>query len=81
MKDLIVIGGGLVGSEVAFQAAERGLRIYLYEMRPFTATGAHLAPNLAELVCSNSLGSDLPDRASGVLKAKLRPIGSILRAG
>jgi methylenetetrahydrofolate--tRNA-(uracil-5-)-methyltransferase len=47
-------------------------------MRPFTATGAHLTPNLGELVCSNSLGSDLPDRASGVLKAELRRLGSML---
>lgn len=78
MKDLIIIGGGLAGSEAAWQAAERGIQVYLYEMRPFTATGAHLTPNLAELVCSNSLGSDLPDRASGVLKAELRRLGSIL---
>ena len=47
-------------------------------MRPSTATGAHLTSNLAELVCSNSLGSDLPDRASGVLKAELRRLGSML---
>ena len=47
-------------------------------MRPFTVTGAHLPANLAELVCSNSLGFDLPSRASGVLKAELRRLGSIL---
>jgi len=78
MKDLIIIGGGLAGSEAAWQAAERGIQVYLYEMRPSTATGAHLTPNLAELVCSNSLGSDLADRASGVLKAELRRLGSML---
>ena len=78
MKDLIIIGGGLAGSEAAWQAAERGVQVYLYEMRPFTATGAHLTPNLGELVCSNSLGSDLPDRASGVLKAELCRLGSML---
>ncbi len=78
MKDLIIIGGGLAGSEAAWQAAERGVQVHLYEMRPFTATGAHLTGNLAELVCSNSLGSDLPDRASGVLKAELRRLGSTL---
>ncbi len=78
MKDLIIIGGGLAGSEAAWQAAERGVQVYLYEMRPFTATGAHLTPNLGELVCSNSLGSDLSDRASGVLKAELRRLGSML---
>ena len=78
MKNLIIIGGGLAGSEAAWQAAERGIQVYLYEMRPFTATGAHLTPNLGELVCSNSLGSDLPDRASGVLKSELRRLGSML---
>ena len=78
MKDLIIIGGGLAGSEAAWQAAERGIQVYLYEMRPFTATGAHLTSNLAKLVCSNSLGSDLPDRASSVLKAELRRLGSML---
>ncbi len=78
MKDLTIIGGGLAGSEAAWQAAERGIQVYLYEMRPFTPTGAHLTDNLGELVCSNSLGSDLPDRASGVLKAELRRLGSVL---
>ena len=78
MKDLTIVGGGLAGSEAAWQAAERGIQVYLYEMRPFTATGAHLTSNLGELVCSNSLGSDLPDRASGVLKAELRRLGSML---
>ena len=78
MKDLTIIGGGLAGSEAAWQAAERGIQVYLYEMRPSTPTGAHLTANLGELVCSNSLGSDLPDRASGVLKAELRRMGSML---
>jgi methylenetetrahydrofolate--tRNA-(uracil-5-)-methyltransferase len=76
--DLIVVGGGLAGSEAAWQAAERGLRVDLYEMRPDLQTGAHLTGSLAELVCSNSLGSDLPDRAAGVLKAELRRLGSRL---
>ena len=78
MYDLIVIGGGLAGSEAAFQAAERGLKVRLYEMRPRVATGAHQSQDLAELVCSNSLGSNLPDRASGVLKNELRMLGSML---
>jgi methylenetetrahydrofolate--tRNA-(uracil-5-)-methyltransferase len=78
MRDLIIIGGGLAGSEAAWQAAERGIQVYLYEMRPITQTGAHLTANLGELVCSNSLGSDLSDRASGVLKAELRRLGSML---
>ena len=78
MTDLIVIGGGLAGSEAAWQAAQRGLRVRLYEMRPSLQTGAHQTPDLAELVCSNSLGSNLPDRASGVLKNELRLLGSML---
>jgi methylenetetrahydrofolate--tRNA-(uracil-5-)-methyltransferase len=76
--DLFVVGGGLAGSEAAWQAAERGLRVDLYEMRPDLQTGAHLTGSLAELVCSNSLGSDLPDRAAGVLKTELRRLGSRL---
>ena len=78
MTDLIVIGGGLAGSEAAFQAAQRGLRVQLYEMRPTVPTGAHQTHDLAELVCSNSLGSNLPDRASGLLKNELRVLGSML---
>ncbi|HJR80977.1 MAG TPA: methylenetetrahydrofolate--tRNA-(uracil(54)-C(5))-methyltransferase (FADH(2)-oxidizing) TrmFO [Anaerolineales bacterium] len=78
MTDLLVIGGGLAGSEAAYQAAERGLNVRLYEMRPALQTGAHQTHDLAELVCSNSLGSNLPDRASGVLKNELRLLGSML---
>ncbi len=78
MTDLIVIGGGLAGSEAAYQAAQRGLRVRLYEMRPALQTGAHQTEDLAELVCSNSLGSNLPDRASGVLKNEVRLLGSML---
>ncbi|MEX1143511.1 MAG: methylenetetrahydrofolate--tRNA-(uracil(54)-C(5))-methyltransferase (FADH(2)-oxidizing) TrmFO [Anaerolineales bacterium] len=76
--DLTVVGGGLAGSEAAWQAAERGLRVTLYEMRPNLQTGAHVTSYLAELVCSNSLGSNLPDRASGLLKNELRRMGSLL---
>jgi methylenetetrahydrofolate--tRNA-(uracil-5-)-methyltransferase len=75
---LKVIGGGLAGSEAAWQAAERGIDVELYEMRPDQKTGAHRTGNLAELVCSNSLGSNLPDRASGLLKAELRLLNSML---
>ncbi len=78
MTDLIVIGGGLAGSEAAWQAAERGLNVRLYEMRPLLQTGAHQTHALAELVCSNSLGSNLPDRASGLLKNEARLLGSML---
>jgi methylenetetrahydrofolate--tRNA-(uracil-5-)-methyltransferase len=78
MTDLIVIGGGLAGSEAAFQAAQRGLKVRLYEMRPSLQTGAHQTQDLAELVCSNSLGSNLADRASGLLKNEMRLLGSML---
>jgi methylenetetrahydrofolate--tRNA-(uracil-5-)-methyltransferase len=78
MPDLIVIGGGLAGSEAAWQAAQLGVNVTLYEMRPTRQTGAHVSAYLAELVCSNSLGSDLADRASGLLKRELRRLGSLL---
>jgi methylenetetrahydrofolate--tRNA-(uracil-5-)-methyltransferase len=78
MTNLIVIGGGLAGSEAAYQAAQRGLKVKLYEMRPSLQTGAHQTQDLAELVCSNSLGSNLPDRASGLLKNEVRILGSML---
>ena len=77
-SQLVVIGGGLAGSEAAWQAAQLGCKVSLYEMRPQVSTGAHTSPFLAELVCSNSLGSDLPDRASGLLKAEIRRMGSLL---
>lgn len=80
MTNLIVIGGGLAGSEAAWQAAQRGLKVRLYEMRPGLQTGAHQTQDLAELVCSNSLGSNLPDRASGLLKDEARMLGSMLLA-
>lgn len=78
--ELTIIGGGLAGSEAAWQAAERGLRVRLHEMRPGRTTGAHAGDRLAELVCSNSLGSDVGDRPSGLLKAELRRMGSLLLA-
>jgi len=73
-----VIGGGLAGSEAAWQIAEAGWDVDLFEMRPVRQTGAHRTDRLAELICSNSLGSRLPDRASGVLMAELRRMGSLL---
>ncbi len=78
MPYLTIIGGGLAGSEAAWQAAERGIEVKLYEMRPAMTTGAHITGDLAELVCSNSLGSNLPDRASGLLKEEMRRMGSLL---
>ena len=78
MTDIIVIGGGLAGSEAAWQIAQAGIKVKLFEMRPLQPTGAHVTDSLAELVCSNSLGSNLPDRASGVLKNELRRMNSLL---
>jgi len=80
-SDLIVLGGGLAGCEAAWQAAERGISVDLYEMRPSTPTPAHATDRLSELVCSNSLGSNDPVHAAGILKAEMRRLGSlILRA-
>jgi methylenetetrahydrofolate--tRNA-(uracil-5-)-methyltransferase len=78
MSELVIIGGGLAGSEAAWQAAERGVRVSLYEMRPNVSTGAHKGDKLAELVCSNSLGSKLIDRAGGLLKEEALRLGSML---
>jgi methylenetetrahydrofolate--tRNA-(uracil-5-)-methyltransferase len=77
-KIINVIGGGLAGSEAAWQAARRGVRVRLYEMRPARETGAHRTANLAELVCSNSLKSDEPHTAPRLLKDELRAAGSLL---
>ncbi len=78
MHTLTVIGGGLAGAEAAWQAAQRGISVTLYEMRPLRSTGAHQGDRLAELVCSNSLGANQVDRASGLLKEELRRLGSLL---
>jgi len=78
MNSITIIGGGLAGSEAAWQLAQQNIHVKLYEMRPLNPTGAHLTGDLAELVCSNSLGSNLPDRASGVLKNELRLLNSML---
>ena len=74
----IVIGAGLAGSEAALQLANRGIEIDLYEMRPEFETGAHKTNKFAEFVCSNSLGSSDPTNASGLLKAEMEQLGSIL---
>src|SRR5438105_11015 len=76
--DLIVIGGGLAGSEAAWQAAQAGASVKLYEMRPQRATPAHTTDKLAEIVCSNSLKSDEPGSAPYLLKEELRRAGSLL---
>jgi methylenetetrahydrofolate--tRNA-(uracil-5-)-methyltransferase len=76
--DLVIIGGGLAGSEAAWQAASRGLRVVLYEMRPARSTPAHQTAWLAELVCSNSLKSASLATAPGLLKEELRRLGSLV---
>ncbi|MEK7831556.1 MAG: methylenetetrahydrofolate--tRNA-(uracil(54)-C(5))-methyltransferase (FADH(2)-oxidizing) TrmFO [Acidobacteriota bacterium] len=77
-KTINVIGGGLAGSEAAWQAARRGVQVRLFEMRPATSTGAHQTGNLAELVCSNSLKSDEFGSAPRLLKDELRAGCSLL---
>ena len=78
METFIVIGGGLAGSEAAWQLAQAGIPVLLYEMRPEISTGAHITGDLAELVCSNSLGSIIRNRPSGLLKEELEALGSLL---
>ena len=78
MQRLTVIGAGLAGSEAAWQAAKRGISVVLYEMRPTVGTPAHKSDQCAELVCSNSLGSNLPGSAPHLLKEELRRLGSII---
>jgi methylenetetrahydrofolate--tRNA-(uracil-5-)-methyltransferase len=73
-----VIGGGLAGTEAAWQLAERGISVALFEMRPVQTTDAHQTDRLAELVCSNSLKSDRPPSASWLLKEELRRLDSLL---
>lgn len=77
-KEVIIIGAGLAGSEAAYQLAERGIKVKLYEMRPKLSTEAHKTENFAELVCSNSLGGDHLGNASGLMKEELRLFGSLL---
>lgn len=78
MDELIVIGGGLAGSEAAWQAAERGIQVKLYEMRPVQKSPAHKTSWLAELVCSNSIGSMIVEKAAGLLKKELTDLHSLL---
>lgn len=78
--DVVIVGGGLAGSEAAWQAANRGAKVTLYEMRPKEMTQAHKTGNLAELVCSNSLGSADPLNAPGILKEEMRRLNSLVIA-
>jgi len=77
-QDIVIIGGGLAGSEAAWQAANRGAKVTLYEMRPKEMTPAHKTGGLAELVCSNSLGSADPTTAPGILKEEMRRLNSLV---
>lgn len=76
--DLVIIGGGLAGSEAAWQAANSGAKVTLYEMRPKEETAAHKTDHLAEIVCSNSLGSNDPLSAPGMLKEEMRQLHSLI---
>ena len=78
MSDVIIIGGGLAGCEAAWQTAERGLTVDLYEMKPIRFSPAHESESLAELVCSNSLRSNAVDSAVGLLKEEMRRLDSII---
>ncbi len=77
-QTVTVVGAGLAGSEAAWQLAERGIHVRLYEMKPEKMTPAHHSPNFAELVCSNSLRSDELTNAVGLLKEELRELGSLV---
>ena len=79
MKDYItIIGGGLAGTEAAYQIAKRGIKVKLYEMKPIKFSPAHTNQNLAEIVCSNSFKSNLLTNACGLLKEELRRLDSLL---
>ena len=78
MHDITIIGGGLAGCEAAWQAAARGCRVRLYEMKPKRFSPAHQSAGLAELVCSNSLKAEGPAASAGILKDELRLLGSLV---
>ena len=78
MKEIKIIGGGLAGTEAAYQIAKRGIKVKLYEMKPNKFSPAHSNKNLAEIVCSNSLKSNSITNACGLLKEELRRLDSLL---
>ena len=78
MEEIKIIGGGLAGSEAAWQLLKRGFSVRMVEMRPIVKSPAHQTDKLGELVCSNSLGSDAPDSAAGLLKEELRSLDSLI---
>jgi methylenetetrahydrofolate--tRNA-(uracil-5-)-methyltransferase len=77
-QEVTVVGGGLAGSEAAWQIARRGVRVRLYEMRPGRATAVHRTGDMAELVCSNSLKSMALTSAHGLLKEEMQRLGSVI---
>ncbi len=77
-RKVSVAGGGLAGSEAAWQLAERGIAVTLFEMRPLRTTPAHCTDRLAEIVCSNSFGADSQSSPAGILKRELRRMGSLI---
>ena len=82
MGPIHIIGGGLAGSEAAWQAANSAVPVVLHEMRPVRTTPAHRTPRLAELVCSNSFRSDdASTNAVGILHREMRDLGSIVLQG
>ena len=76
-EEITIIGGGLAGSEAAWQAAQRGIKVILWEMKPCRFSPAHNSPNLAELVCSNSFRAESLENAVGLLKEEMRRLGSL----
>ncbi len=78
MKSITIIGGGLAGSEAAWQAVRRGCKVKLYDMKPHTFSPAHSSPDMAELVCSNSFRSDDIGSAVGLLKEEMRRCDSLI---
>jgi methylenetetrahydrofolate--tRNA-(uracil-5-)-methyltransferase len=78
IQHIKIIGGGLAGCEAAWQVAKQNIPVHLYEMKPHTFSPAHHSPSLAELVCSNSLRSNAPTSAVGLLKEEMRILGSLL---
>lgn len=78
MKNIIIIGGGLAGSEAAWQAVQRGCKVTIYDMKPHVYSPAHSSPDMAELVCSNSFRSDDVTSAVGLLKEEMRRCNSLI---